>query len=651
MGEITDTAAAVYRDFVTSGLPASGANEPVKGDIRSLFTVIDSQVAILAGGGLVGSPAIKSTRSALYSDLAHAAGTLGVVYGDTTATYNGLYAKVGSSGSGSWTYSGIVIAPFVGLSLLGSDVTSQLLNVIFDQLGLRYWQGKKVTKAWTDSNYRPSIIETEDGHVYIPQLVARVGVSNGMTIAHGTDGALVINNGATEGILAIGDGGDTFDTSTRRVRRGVRVSKAWGDSGARASIVELEDGRVEIPALIPTGVLALEPPLESTSYLFSAGLVGGLQQLFRTTKATGVTAQITSSGNNGRPSLSADGASVNYASDRNGLVEGFYQPVAGGADHPLISRPVFPCWGDSLTNGYNAVQGQDFVTRLGSLLAPFGHAVENLGWGGQTSQMIAERMGVYTVPVTLSGNQIVAGANSVTAINGAAIQNWTSLVAATGHPPNPCYQFLTHAKSDTLTRKGTLCGVHGVMTMTDTGTAPSDTETYTFTPDTGYSGTTACPVGSPFQADLAPHCDETPILWLGRNNAAAYPAQVLTDIAACVASFAPKAKRYLVMSVLNGAYEGTGTTAYTNIVSTVNAGLAAAYSGYYLDIRTYLVQHGLADAGITPTTQDTADIAADIVPSSLRTTSGVTDSQHLNAAGYNLVATQIYNFLVAKGWT
>jgi lysophospholipase L1-like esterase len=66
-----------------------------------------------------------------------------------------------------------------------------------------------------------------------------------------------------------------------------------------------------------------------------------------------------------------------------------------------------------------------------------------------------------------------------------------------------------------------------------------------------------------------------------------------------------------------------------------------------VNIRQYLLDYGLADAGITPTEQDLTDIANGMVPQSLRPTG---DSYHLNAAGYTVVGKYLYKYVKQLGW-
>lgn len=92
-------AATVFRDFVTDGVPASGANKPKKREIRALLTGYEQIItAFTSNGGL-----IYSSLAALNADLAKPVNTMAWVLGDPVVANNGVYGKVGASGVGSWT--------------------------------------------------------------------------------------------------------------------------------------------------------------------------------------------------------------------------------------------------------------------------------------------------------------------------------------------------------------------------------------------------------------------------------------------------------------------------------------------------------------------------------------------------------------------
>ena len=125
--------------------------------------------------------------------------------------------------------------------------------------------------------------------------------------------------------------------------------------------------------------------------------------------------------------------------------------------------------------------------------------------------------------------------------------------------------------------------------------------------------------------------DQYIIIWSGRNNYSS-PATVKADIATMVAHMTNN-NNYLIMGILNGNYasEFKGLSGY-NTITTLNSDLAATYGSKYLDIRRILVN------SYNPAlTQDRIDFTNDIVPASLRA-----DNIHLTAAGYGIVAQNVY---------
>lgn len=107
MTALSDAAESAFDDYVTSGVPGSGVKQPDKAAIRSVFRRIDSAISSLGVSGAI--TVKKATKALLDADLAHAADTLAIVYDDATAANNGIYAKSGGSGSGSWTLTDVAL--------------------------------------------------------------------------------------------------------------------------------------------------------------------------------------------------------------------------------------------------------------------------------------------------------------------------------------------------------------------------------------------------------------------------------------------------------------------------------------------------------------------------------------------------------------
>lgn len=105
--------------------------------------------------------------------------------------------------------------------------------------------------------------------------------------------------------------------------------------------------------------------------------------------------------------------------------------------------------------------------------------------------------------------------------------------------------------------------------------------------------------------------------------------------------------RYLALPVYNPASAPSGTPTYDTYMA-INAAIAKEMGPDFYDLRRWFYKYGLSAAGITPTTQDTADIAQDIVPTSLRQSG--TDNTHLSPAGRIAEANQLAYVITSRGW-
>lgn len=76
-----------------------------------------------------------------------------------------------------------------------------------------------------------------------------------------------------------------------------------------------------------------------------------------------------------------------------------------------------------------------------------------------------------------------------------------------------------------------------------------------------------------------------------------------------------------------------------------NRRLEAEYGEHCLDIRSYLMEHGLEDAGIEATPEDIKAMEEGHAPQSLRS-----DEGHFNAAGYKVIGKQVYKKLLEMGY-
>lgn len=125
------------------------------------------------------------------------------------------------------------------------------------------------------------------------------------------------------------------------------------------------------------------------------------------------------------------------------------------------------------------------------------------------------------------------------------------------------------------------------------------------------------------------------------------PDADLSALARMVAKLTPsRTKRFLVLSCWNGDTQPIGSAGY-NQIALLNKRRQAAYPYNYVDWRTHLIQNGLNDAGITPTSGDLTDIANDVIPRSLRLSG---DFLHGNDAAYGVAARLLENIIRSNHW-
>lgn len=281
-----------------------------------------------------------------------------------------------------------------------------------------------------------------------------------------------------------------------------------------------------------------------------------------------------------------------------------YPPVSAQYGVPAFTGPTIRWDGDSLTAG----AGGNGTSAVSVFSALAGRTVLNYGGGGETSADIGGRDGANPLLAKFDGNTIPA--------SGAVLFD---IIRSDGK-----------ADTKTLSRQGSI-GLNPVTVGGVVGSVSFDTTAnrFKFTRTTAGTAVTLLRPAALLPNATAGRRTDSLILQLGRNNLTDTD-RIMEDTDAIIANAQAAYVHYLVVGVLNGAGEGTGTQAHTAILA-LEARQRNRYGRRFVNLRRHLIDYGLAEAGITPTTQDLADIAADIVPTSLRF-----DNIHLNAAGYTV---------------
>ena len=297
--------------------------------------------------------------------------------------------------------------------------------------------------------------------------------------------------------------------------------------------------------------------------------------------------------------------------DIGGAPSKFKDPIKG--DTKIVSGINITCFGDSMTAGAGG-GGTTYTGVLQSKLQAYGSnaVVTNRGVGGENSLTIAARANGNPFIVLAPGGVIPAGTTTFT----------IDLQKINGFVPKPLLQGASSYKA-------TILGVSGVFSKVTDGS----TVTYNFTRDVAGSQVTFNRP-APMYLEIGEQArEDILIIWIGQNGPDT--ARAIQDAKAIIQHSRVLDKRFIVIS------KPGGTTAE----DADDALWFAEFGRRFIPIRQYMVKYGLEDAGITPTAQDTTDMANGTVPTSLRT-----DAVHWTGPGYTILGNIVFNLIKEMEW-
>lgn len=279
---------------------------------------------------------------------------------------------------------------------------------------------------------------------------------------------------------------------------------------------------------------------------------------------------------------------------------------------------IIECWGDSLTYGFNG----DGVTYPGVLAELSGAEVRNYGVSGETSLGIAGRQGgipmqVNNITIPASGS-LVLGDLYGSGVNSIYGEMERPMVRGGESSVNPC----------------TIAGVRGRLDWT--GADYTDKSgTFVFTreaPGEEVAITTPTTIVTSAMADQS---EDILVIFVGENGGWESKEDLANQIQAMV-----------TYSVCGGKYVICGlTTGTENERAELEGYMEATFGNKYINLRKYLVEQGLNDAGITPTPEDLGNLESGSVPHSLRS-----DAIHGNSFYYRLIGEQVYKRILDLGY-
>lgn len=285
------------------------------------------------------------------------------------------------------------------------------------------------------------------------------------------------------------------------------------------------------------------------------------------------------------------------------VYHGIITPIA---QYDREELPRIVCWGDSLT------ETDGFVSYPDSLRELTGTRVINYGLHSDGTRQIAMREGaipLYVSECVIPAEQIPVEVNISTSkgkVRGFLTNGDVGI--------NPCK----------------IGNVSGTLQLNGDSFTFTRSEIGEITPVS--NGTAVSTYGA-----LNRSSDDVVILFSGAND-----GLLLDEINNLIIN-----QRLILDDIGSEEYIVIGPTFAESMseLTDINKKLQEEYGDHFLNAYDYLVNWGLSDAGITPTPQDKADIAADNTPSSLRI-----DVVHGTPTYYDLLAKQVYRKLMYLGY-
>ncbi len=284
---------------------------------------------------------------------------------------------------------------------------------------------------------------------------------------------------------------------------------------------------------------------------------------------------------------------------------------------PKEKKYTIVCWGDSLTAGTGG-GWTNYPGVLEDLLQKNVSKeifVANAGVGGESSATICARAGVYD-PLALAEEAVLPAGREKTEV----FLNYPVLRQCSPDELNPCF----------------LGGVEGELHIEQSSYTAEEYHYY-FKPAASLREEKRFAAGTEMRTRQATAFDGCfPIVFIGQNGGWADAEELIAQQRALIGEDALAAGEYLVLGLTSGS--ASSRAALENA-------LEAAFGDRFLNLRAYLAGQGPADAGITPTAEDLAEMAEGVVPACLRS-----DGVHFNAKGYRLIGNFVYDALSRLGF-
>lgn len=330
--------------------------------------------------------------------------------------------------------------------------------------------------------------------------------------------------------------------------------------------------------------------------------------------------------------------------------------LAYEADLQAVEKylPGIVCWGDSLTTGTSGNVSypytlQKYLNAYISDIYDFRSSVENaadypklkwsdykvsipvvnMGGGQDNSATVLGRAGVspyitkkeFTIPAKPEGVAI-----EFTAGDG---KQQVAPLSAGSVGINPV----------------TIAGVKGTLSMVANGDNVWNDYSYQFTRLEAGKEVTVEKGTEIISAATNDYTDYIHIVWLGTYDIYRSAELLVKDVQQLLSRQTENTDRYLVIGpcTYGSAWDLTSSAHLDKI----DSAMLYAFGSHYINVRKYLIEDGMTDAGITSTMKDNFDLTRGFVPACFRSNAAGGD---LNGAAYKLIGRLVYERMDHLGY-
>ena len=187
----------------------------------------------------------------------------------------------------------------------------------------------------------------------------------------------------------------------------------------------------------------------------------------------------------------------------------------------------------------------------------------------------------------------------------------------------------------------TIAGVEGTLTLETNG----QTHSYYFQRLAPGEAVEVEKGAEVLTASASEYQDYIHIVWLGTYDGFRSANDLVQDVKCLLARQTENTERYLVLGPCT--YNGSWNTNGNANLDAIDSAMMQSFGSHYVNIRKYLIEDGLSDAGMSPTRLDSQYVASGNVPDSFRSSAGGAD---LTGKAYELIGKLVYERMDRLGF-